>query len=58
MAFCACKVAPMVERLVGQAGVHIDVRNPGGRSVAGITFLLRDEMPEVRTSGNVAVVAR
>lgn len=46
----------MVERLIGQAGVHVDVWNPDIRRVAGITFLLRDEMPEVLAGGNIAVV--
>lgn len=56
VALRACQVATMVQRLVGQASVHVDVRNPGIRRVAGITFLLRDEMPEVLAGGNVAVV--
>ena len=56
--FGARKVAAMIQRFVGQADVHVDVRNPGVCRVARIAFLLRDEMPEVLAGSDRAVVAR
>ena len=52
----AGQVSAMIQWLVGQADVHVDVRNPGIRCVAGIAFLLCDEMPEILAGGNIAVV--
>ena len=56
MAGGAGQVSAMIQWLVGQAGVHVDVRDPGVGRVAGIAFLLCDEMPEILAGGNIAVV--
>lgn len=53
----ASKIALMVERLVGQAGVLVDVWKPAVDHVADIALLVCYEVPVVLAGRRVAVMA-
>jgi hypothetical protein len=53
----ASEIALMVERLVGQANVLVDMREPGVCHVADIAVLVGNEMPVIFAGRRIAIMA-
>ena len=58
VAVCATEIRTVIQRLIGQAGMHVDVRYPRNRFMAFVALAVGYEVTGIAASRRDAVVAR